>query len=86
MPPDGPGSTSFVVIRTDWSVLTALRALDATDATHVILAHRGARGDELHLFQADDIFYDAPNVRDRCRPDLRFAASRMAVDAHVRPG
>ncbi len=58
MPPDGPGSTSFVVIRTDWSVLTALRALDATDATHVILAHRGASGDELHLFQADDIFYD----------------------------
>ena len=35
MPADGPGSTSFVVIRTDWSVLTALRALDATDATHV---------------------------------------------------
>ena len=58
MPPDGPGSTSFVVIRTDWSVLTALRALDATDATHVILAHRGAGGDELHLFQADDIFYE----------------------------
>ena len=56
MPADGSGSTSFVVIRTDWSVLTALRALDATDATHVIIAHHGDRGDEYHLFVADDIF------------------------------
>ena len=56
MPADGSGSTSFVVIRTDWSVLTALRALDATDATHVIIAHHGDRGDEYHLFTADDIF------------------------------
>jgi hypothetical protein len=58
MPADGSISTSFVVIRTDWSVLTALRALDATDATHVILVRHDAAGDQWHLFQADDIFHD----------------------------
>jgi hypothetical protein len=56
MPADGSISTSFVVIRTDWSVLTALRALDATDATHSILVHRDAHGEDRYLKRADDLF------------------------------
>jgi hypothetical protein len=56
MPAEGSSSTDFVVLRTDWSVLTALRALDATDASHTIFVHRDDRGDHWYLFGADDIF------------------------------
>ena len=56
MPADGSGSTSFVVIRTDWSVLTALRALDATDAHRTILVHHDDRGDQWYLLNTYDIF------------------------------
>jgi hypothetical protein len=56
MAADAFGSTSFVVIRTGWTVLTALRALDATPATHAILVDHDDEGDRWYLVGADDIF------------------------------
>ncbi len=86
MPADGSFSTSFVVIRTDWSVLTALRALDASDATHVILAHHDAGGDQCHLFQADDIFADLQTHATDATLTSVLAAGRVAPDADARTG
>ena len=54
MASDAVGATSFVVIRTDWTVLTALRALDASDATHAIVI--AGVDDGWYLLTADVLF------------------------------
>jgi len=56
MAADAFGSTSFVVVRTGWTALTALRALDATDADRAIVVHRDDNGEVWYLVGADDLF------------------------------